>query len=115
MTLPDLGAKDFVKKMDSKGKYIGLAINLIMADTDGDIAYMMLSPQPKRKNQTPFIGSRVLDGTTSENDWEGIVPIKDLPRSINPEKGYIVTANNRQVPDNATHDYGAGLVATGRA
>lgn len=40
----DMGVKDYVKEMDKKKTYIGLGVNLIMADTDGDIAYMMLSP-----------------------------------------------------------------------
>jgi hypothetical protein len=44
MAVPDLGVKDFVKHMDKKESYVGLAVNLILADTDGDIAYMMLSP-----------------------------------------------------------------------
>jgi len=111
----DKGVLEFVKIMDSKKSYVGLPSNLILADTDGNIAYMMLAPTPNRKNKTPFIGARVLDGTTSENDWDGLIPVKDLPRSINPEKGYIVTANNRQTPDNVKNDYGAGLMATGRS
>jgi len=61
----------------------------------------MFAAMPNRKNKTPFIGSRVLDGRTTEFDWDGFVSIKDLPKSINPKKGYIATANNRQVPDNS--------------
>ena len=75
----------------------------------------MAASIPKRKNRTPFIGKRVLDGRTSDFDWEGNVPPKDLPRSINPKRGYIVTANNRQAPDHASHDYGASPPSTGRA
>jgi len=44
LSVPDVGVKDFVKEMDKKESYVGLAVNLILADTDGDIAYMMLSP-----------------------------------------------------------------------
>lgn len=44
MAVPGIGVKDFVKIMDKKESYIGLAVNLILADTDGDIGYMMLSP-----------------------------------------------------------------------
>jgi len=97
------------------GNFVGVGMNLALADVAGNIAYAELSPVPKRKNQTPFIGSRVLDGTTTEFDWAGWVAAIDLPYSVNPEKGYIVTANNRQTPDNAMHDYGAGQMSTGRA
>jgi len=113
---PEMSVQKFVDHMLTKDEpYIGLPANLILADTFGDIAFMMLSPSPIRKNKTPFIGSRILDGTTSEFDWEGFAPIKDLPRSFNPKKGYIVTANNRQVPDNSMFDYGAAQMSTGRA
>ena len=51
---------------------------------------------PERNDKTPFIASRVLDGTTTKFDWTGrVVPLRDLPRSLNPKKGYIVSANNR--------------------
>jgi penicillin amidase len=113
---PEMSVKKFMNYMLEKdGPYIGLPANLIFADTYGDIAYMMLSPSPIRKNKTPFIGARILDGTTSDFDWEGFADIKDLPRSLNPKKGYIVTANNRQVPDNSKFDHGAAQMSTGRA
>ena len=67
-----------------------------MADTSGNIGYRLITTMPERKNKTPFIGSRVLDGTTSQFDWTGeIVPQKDLPRSLNPKRGYITSANGR--------------------
>jgi len=66
-----------------------------MADNLGNIGYMMLVASPRRKDRTPFLASRILDGTSSAYDWEGILPATDLPRSVNPERGYVVTANNR--------------------
>ena len=69
---------------------------------------MCTAAVPVRKDKTPYIGHRVLDGTRSDFDWESnkSVPLKDLPRSFNPSKGYIVTANNRHWPENAKYDYG---------
>ena len=75
----------------------------------------MAASAPIRKNKTPFSGCKVLDGTNSENDWDGYIPAKDLPRVINPKKGYIVTANNRAVTDYAKLDVGATLTSTARA
>lgn len=86
-----------------------------MADTAGNIGYMHLTPSPIRGDSTPWLGSRVLDGTSSKWDWQGIRPIKDLPRSFNPKKGYIVTANNRQSPEHASNDSGAGPIIPARA
>jgi penicillin G amidase len=71
-----------------------------MADDSGDIGYILLLSFPNRKDKTPFIGNRVLNGETTAYDWDGLVPGRKLPHSLNPEKGFIVTANNRQMPDN---------------
>lgn len=57
----------------------------------------------------------MLDGTKSDDDWVGFVKPIDLPRVINPKKGFIVTANNRQMPDNIPTDLGATITSTIRA
>ena len=107
---------EYVDKMGGEG-WNGLSFNLLMADREGDIAYMMLAPVPIRKDKTPYSGCRVLDGRKSDSDWEvgRNVPLTDLPRSYNPEKGYIVTANNKVTSDNAKFDYGATMVSTPRS
>jgi acyl-homoserine lactone acylase PvdQ len=66
-----------------------------MAFENGDIGFFLANNAPIRKNPAPYTGCKVLDGTTSANDWVGYIAPKDLPRVINPKKGYIVTANNR--------------------
>jgi acyl-homoserine lactone acylase PvdQ len=54
-------------------------MNLVLADNQGDIGYVMLAPFPNRKDKTPYVGNRVLDGTTSAYDWEGLLSINKLP------------------------------------
>lgn len=69
--------------------YQGVGQNVILADTSGNIAYKLLMSIPERVDKTPFIGSRVLDGTTTNFDWTGrAIDLKDLPYGINPEKGF---------------------------
>lgn len=70
---------------------------------------------PNRKNKTPFTGCRVLDGSKSENDWDGYLPSSDLIRVANPKKGFVVTANNRVSPEHSKLDSGATLTSTPRA
>ena len=114
------GVKDFVAAADKMGKngYKGFTVNLVLADTDGDIGFMLLNPAVNRKDKTPFIGCRVLDGTVSSYDWvpenDSLLPLDQLPRSINPKRGYICTANGRQVPLNASNDSGASQMITTR-
>jgi len=86
-----------------------------LAFDSGDIAFFLANNMPIRKNSKPYTGCRVLDGSNSDNDWIGWVKPKDLPRVINPKKGYIVTANNRQMPDNIRSDIGATITSTIRA
>ena len=101
------------------GGYRGVTVNLVMADNAGNIGYQLMAPLPIRKDKTPFIGLRVLDGRKSEFDWEGdgaqTVPLKDLARSLNPSKGYVASANNKQTSANAKYDYGAAIWPTPRA
>lgn len=76
--------------------FYGTAGNYIFGDNKGNIVYQMSVPIFRRKDESPYLGCRVLDGRTSAYDWtKELVPLRELPRSINPEKGYISNANNR--------------------
>ena len=88
---------------------------MVVAYNNGDIGYMLGAIMPKRKNNTPYSGCRILDGSNTENDWDGYHSTKDMPRVSNPKKGFIVTANNRIVPDHVKNDIGATLTSTIRA
>ena len=63
-----------------------------LADDEGNIGYQMSGLMPKRR--TGVSGFTPLPGWESGNDWQGFLPVADLTRSLNPEEGYIVTANN---------------------
>lgn len=69
-----------------------ISFNWSFADKDGNIGYQMSGAMPERAEG--ISGFIPLPGWKKENDWKGIVDYKDLPRQLNPECGYIVTANN---------------------
>ena len=95
--------------------YFGFGQNALFADTNGNIGYRLISSVPIRKDRTPFIGSRLLDGTTTAYDWTGdFHALRDLPKSLNPKKGYLVTANGRQTSDHAKLDLGASINSPAR-
>ena len=100
---------------DSFDVYASIPQNSVFAFSNGDIGYLLANNMPIRKNGNPYAGCKVLDGTNSDNDWVGWVKPRDLPRVINPKKGFIVTANNRQMPDNVYSDIGATITSTIRA
>jgi penicillin amidase len=70
--------------------------NLVYADIKGNIGYQMLGNLPIR---TQGQGSYPVPGWTGEYKWQGYVPFEELPSVLNPQQGYIVTANNPIVDD----------------
>jgi penicillin amidase len=71
------------------------AQNLLYADVDGNIGYQQPGKVPIRRNGD---GSLPVPGWTDDYEWIGYIPFDDLPFVLNPESGYIVTANNQSVP-----------------
>jgi penicillin amidase len=74
--------------------------NLVWADRNGSIGYKMVGRLPIRRGGCPDVPK---PGWTGEYEWEGTVPYEDMPEVIDPEKGFLVTANNRVVGDEYPH------------
>ena len=75
--------------------------NLVYADTEGNIGYIAPGQYPIR--QPGHTGDFAVPGT-GEFDWQGFIPDEDVPQVQNPESGFIVTANNKIVPDNYPYE-----------
>ena len=71
--------------------------NCVFADTNGNIGYKTILALPVRSSKAPLDGLAAHDGSTSQTDWQGICPHELLPQLINPEQGWIVTANHRPI------------------
>jgi penicillin amidase len=70
------------------------AENMVWADRDGNIGYQAVGIAPRRPNwsgQVPVPG----DG---RYEWNGFLPIRELPHVLNPEKGFYNTSNEYQIP-----------------
>jgi penicillin amidase len=67
------------------------ALNVAYADVDGNIGYQCVGRIPIRARSS---GEAPMPGWSSTFEWKGSIPFDELPRSLNPPKGYIVTANN---------------------
>jgi len=68
------------------------AWNWVLADSQGNIGYQMSGRMPLRRPGVS--GLLPLKGWDPEDDWRGFATPGDLPRALNPETGFIVTANN---------------------
>jgi penicillin amidase len=73
--------------------FLGPAQNIVYADAEGHIGYRATGLVPIRKKGDD--GSLPVDGTDLTNDWQGFVSQPEMPRVLDPAKGYLVTANQR--------------------
>ena len=76
--------------------------NIVFATVDGDIGYQAPGLVPirgkVRGDAVPADGSWPRPGWDSEYDWQGFVDAEDMPAVLNPDEGYIVTANQAVTP-----------------
>ncbi|MCX5558403.1 penicillin acylase family protein [Streptomyces sp. NBC_00038] len=84
--------------------------NLTYADTAGNIGYQLPGKIPTRGKGD---GSLPAPGWDSEYNWTGYIKQAELPYEYNPDRGYIVTANQAVVdedkyPYTLTTDWGYG-------
>lgn len=76
------------------------AQNFVYADVDGNIGYQLPGRIPVRAKGD---GLLPVPGWMGEYEWVGEIPFEELPSSFNPERGYVITANNRIIPDGYKH------------
>ena len=63
--------------------------NMVYADVDGNIGWIAAGLMPKRS----WSGLLPVPGD-GRHEWQGFVPIEQLPQLYNPNSGYIATAND---------------------
>ncbi|MBO9617981.1 MAG: penicillin acylase family protein [Niabella sp.] len=87
--------------------------NFAFASKSGTIALWQQGKFPARwENQ----GQYVMPGTDSSYDWQGYIPQTENPHAVNPERGYLFSANQR--PADAAYPYfipGAYITPRARA
>jgi penicillin G amidase len=66
--------------------------NVVYADVDGNIGYILGAHVPVRKKGH---GEVPVPGDTDDYEWTGYIPFEQLPQVFDPESGLIVTANAR--------------------
>ena len=70
------------------------AQNFVFADNQGNIAYKSNGNVPIRKKGN---GNLPVPGYSSEYGWTGYISYDKLPKIVNPEQGFIATANTETV------------------
>ncbi len=88
---------ELVRKLEG---HTAPASNLIWADRHGSIGYKLIGRLPLRRGGCPDLPK---PGWSGEFEWEGTIPYDELPEKVDPESGYLITANNRIAGDEYPH------------
>ena len=81
--------KDYRQTMELKANSSN---NTIFADADGDIAYFHGNFIPRRDTRFDF--TKPVDGSDPATDWQGLLPVDEIPQLLNPKSGYLFNVNN---------------------
>ncbi|NYI07776.1 penicillin acylase family protein [Allostreptomyces psammosilenae] len=84
-------ATDFEEFRAAAEAFDAPAQNMIYADVEGNIGYQTPGTIPVRGQGD---GTYPSPGWDPAYQWTGTIPFEDLPYEYNPERGFIVTANN---------------------
>ena len=100
-TAPYLGSlradqvSDCIEFLDAMSAWKHPSENMICGDVDGNISWRAAALTPNRTGPTPWYGRLPVPGT-GEYGWDGFRD--DLPEELNPERGWIATANHNIQP-----------------
>ncbi|HKA20188.1 MAG TPA: penicillin acylase family protein [Blastocatellia bacterium] len=75
--------------------------NLVYADVDGNIGWQAAGSAPIRKG---WSGLLPVPGSSGKYEWNGWLPLSELPRAYNPSKHFIATANHKIIPEGYKHE-----------
>lgn len=95
-------AKNYDEFETAFADYETPAQNMVFVSNDGTIALDVVGRLPlKRAEQGRF----VLDGGVPRNEWAGFIPYKDMPRTKNPKRGFVASANQRTTDESYPYAY----------
>ncbi|MET8976748.1 penicillin acylase family protein [Streptomyces sp. NPDC004539] len=88
-------------------------LNVVVADRHGTIALKTAGNVPRRVPGS----SGTVPGTFEQvsRSWEGFLSFDELPETVDPDDGYVVSANHRLLPEGVGPDVGVDWLAPYRA
>jgi len=78
------------------------AMNFVYADRDDNIALIGAGNLPLRNEEAYTFRL----GWNPDHAWSEWIPFEDLPREVNPDRGFVANANNKVAPENYPHYIG---------
>jgi penicillin amidase len=88
-------AVDAATLRDAFRSWPGPSLNLVHAGSDGHVGWQLIGTLPRRR-----VGSGMLPLPAWEAGWEEAhLPFEEMPSTLDPPVGYVVSANNAPRPD----------------
>jgi penicillin amidase len=87
-------AQNWTGFLEAMNRWGAPSENQVYADTDGNIGWIPGGLTPKRVS---YDGLMPVPGD-GRYEWEGFIPMADLPREYNPSQGFFATANQNNLP-----------------
>ncbi|MGQ9617772.1 MAG: penicillin acylase family protein [Candidatus Aminicenantia bacterium] len=89
-------SKNYEEFLSALKKFSSPAQNIVFADREGNIGYFPSGMIPVRSKND---GSIPVEAKRRDDLWRGFYEESKKPYLLNPEKGYVVTANNPVLPE----------------
>lgn len=93
-------ASNWTEFQSAMHQVVAPALNMFYSDIDDNIGFVAAGTVPIR---TTGVGLFPVPGWDDDYIWQGTIAPDQMPRSFNPEKGYIVSANNKIVGSDYPH------------
>ena len=97
-----LSARSGPELVDSLEHHNAPVSNLVWADRHGSIGMKVIGRIPIRRGDSPDLPK---PGWSGEYEWDGWVEYAEMPVLVDPEEGYVLTANNRITSEDYPHHF----------
>lgn len=97
-------AQNYVEWLE-QAERVATTINWYFADSSGNIGYVSPGYLPVRPDNQDVRLPAIGDGSM---EWQGFRPFSDVPKTYNPNQGYVVNWNNRSAPGEVATREGGG-------
>jgi penicillin amidase len=74
--------------------WYAVSLNFVSADSQGNIGWIVSGQLPVRASGDGTVPLAVVDGS---DNWTGWIPFAQMPRAVNPERGWLGTCNQKTV------------------
>ena len=98
--------------IDFARRWYGPSQNVLVADKDGRIGWVLSGWLPNRQG---YDGLEPVSLAQQDRGWFGPLPEEKRPMVVDPESGFLFTANSRTMPLDTSHRIGNGFADPGRS